>query len=305
MATYKGCDAHGLTAAHTHTSPPPSSTAWQGAGLLGVDTLHLFPETHVVAAAVEARYGKKISWFKPAGCTTRAEFEAAHGGPALSMNHADFDLHSKVEPYSTGLKALGRELLITGRRSDQGDKRVSLDTFEPGAKIFNPMAAWAWGDVTAFVDAHDVPVNPAHSYVFRASESVDPRLRHLPDAAWARSNLGKPFWRATDAELKGTPPAKHAYVFKSFGDTHTTVPGACREGVQGCEGGGGLGVGGNSNGALLTAHHLDPPIPTPPPFPQCTPPSRSGRGASCCTQTQSAASTRARRCWAHRTAASW
>merc|ERR1712032_343642 len=35
---------------------------------------------------------------------------------------------------------------------------------------------------------------------------------------------GKPFWRATDAELKGSPPAAVTYVFKSFGDVHTTVP---------------------------------------------------------------------------------
>merc|ERR1712226_908809 len=36
--------------------------------------------------------------------------------------------------------------------------------------------------------------------------------------------LGKPFWRATETELKGNPPAAIAYVFKSFGDFHTTVP---------------------------------------------------------------------------------
>merc|ERR1711920_1207458 len=41
---------------------------------------------------------------------------------------------------------------------------------------------------------------------------------------WEKFDLGKPFWRVSEAELKGTPPAPVTYVFKSFGDTHTTVP---------------------------------------------------------------------------------
>jgi sulfate adenylyltransferase len=41
---------------------------------------------------------------------------------------------------------------------------------------------------------------------------------------WTKVDLGKPFWQATEAELKGSPPAPITYVFKSFGDTHTTVP---------------------------------------------------------------------------------
>lgn len=46
-----------------------------GYGLMGVDTLHVFPETLAVAAEVEAAYGKRVSWFKPTGLATRAEFE--------------------------------------------------------------------------------------------------------------------------------------------------------------------------------------------------------------------------------------
>merc|ERR1711953_569044 len=37
-------------------------------------------------------------------------------------------------------------------------------------------------------------------------------------------DLGKPFWQATEAELAGSPAAPIHYVFKSFGDMHTTVP---------------------------------------------------------------------------------
>jgi len=37
-------------------------------------------------------------------------------------------------------------------------------------------------------------------------------------------DLGKPFWRATPAELAGPgpKPAPYVFVYKSFGDTHTT-----------------------------------------------------------------------------------
>ena len=31
-------------------------------------------------------------------------------------------------------------------------------------------------------------------------------------------DLGKPFWRCTEAEIKGSPPAAVTYVYKSFGD---------------------------------------------------------------------------------------
>jgi sulfate adenylyltransferase len=46
----------------------------------------------------------------------------------------------------------------------------------------------------------------------------------LPNLPWKRIDLGKPFWRATENELRGDPAAKVVYVFKSFGDTHTSVP---------------------------------------------------------------------------------
>ena len=194
-------------------------------GLLGVDTLHLFPETHVVAAAVQAKYAKTAAIFKPLGLETTAAFTAKYGS-AESLQHGEFDLHSKVEPYNRGLAKLGRDVLITGRRSDQGEKRIALDVWESQPRILNPMSEWLWPDVTEFCDAEGVPVNPAHNYVFRAAKPIPATERHLPDAPWVRVDLGKPFWRATEAELFGSLPASKAstYVFKSFGDTHTSVP---------------------------------------------------------------------------------
>ena len=188
-----------------------------------MDTLHLFPETLACAEAVQARYGKAAAVFRPLGLETRAAFEARHGaGAAEAMPNADFDLHSKVEPYSRGLAALGRTHLVTGRRMDQAAKRVSLDAWEPQAKTLNPLFDWSWADVTAFVDAHDVTVNARHNVVFRAAAPIADTQRHRADAPWTRADLGRPYWRVPDAELRGG--AALAYVCKSFGDTHTSVP---------------------------------------------------------------------------------
>lgn len=85
-------------------------------------------------------------------------------------------------------------------------------------------ADWTWPDITAFVDKEGVPVNGAHNYVYRSSTWIDPKLRHREGLPWTVTDLGKPYWRASEAELKGTPPAAHAMVRKSFGDLHTSVP---------------------------------------------------------------------------------
>merc|ERR1711862_410198 len=86
------------------------------------------------------------------------------------------------------------------------------------------MAPFSWEDITAYVDKYDVPVNEGHNYAYRCETPIEATKRHLPDLPWTKVGLGKPFWRATESELKGTPPAPITYVFKSFGDMHTTVP---------------------------------------------------------------------------------
>jgi sulfate adenylyltransferase len=134
-------------------------------------------------------------------------------------------MHSKIEPFGRAMESVGRKVLITGRRKDQGAVRVELPIWEGGKKTLNPMANWALGDVTAFVDAEGVPVNPAHNYVFRHSEWICPRQRHRTDLPWERTDLGKPYWRASKDELFGPNEShEHVWVFKSFGDVHTSVP---------------------------------------------------------------------------------
>merc|ERR1719235_345067 len=185
--------------------------------------MHLFDTTFDVAKAVEAKYGKKALWKLVDGVTNREEFNDKYGD-CEEMDTADFDFVSKVEPFQRALAECNKDILITGRRMDQAAQRIELDVWEDGKRTLNPMAGWSWSDIIAYVDAHQVPVNRAHNYVFRAQAPIEATSRHLPDLPWTKVDLGKPFWQASDAELKGSPPAPITYVFKSFGDTHTTVP---------------------------------------------------------------------------------
>jgi len=196
----------------------------EGMHLAAVDTMHLFPETHEVAAEVQARYNKEAVVFNPLGVTDRAGFEQKYGH-CEDLSHADFDLHSKVEPFQRALRELEKDILITGRRMDQGEARVDLAAWEPDARTCNPIADWSWDAVLAYVDKNGVPYNRAHEYVFRTEAFIPATERHRDDLPWKKAELGKPFWQATEAEIRGDlSEAGHAFVYKSFGDIHTTVP---------------------------------------------------------------------------------
>ena len=195
----------------------------EGMHLVAIDTLHLFPETHDVAKLVQDKYGKKALVKLPLDATTREEFNAVYGD-CESLDSADFDFISKVEPFQRALQEANKDILITGRRMDQAAQRIELDVWEEGKRTFNPMAGWSWGDIISYVDEHKVPFNKAHNYVFRCDAEIEATKRHLPDLPWKKVDLGKPFWQATEAELAGSPPAPVYYIFKSFGDIHTTVP---------------------------------------------------------------------------------
>jgi len=194
-----------------------------GMTLVAIDTMHLFPETLTCADLVQKKYGKQALVKLPDGVTTRDEFEAKFGD-CEDMDVADFDFVSKVEPFQRALSECKKDILITGRRMDQAAQRIELETWEEGKRTFNPMASWSWKDIIAYVDEHDVPVNEGHSFVYRCDSPIEATKRHLPDLPWKKVALGKPFWRCTEAELAGSPAAPVHYVFKSFGDTHTTVP---------------------------------------------------------------------------------
>lgn len=159
---------------------------------------------------MQFKYGKPAAVFKPLGCETKADFLAKFGDAEV-LSHDQFDYDSKIEPYKRALEALGREILITGRRADQGAARISLDVWEPSNKALNPLSAWSWDAVLAYVDREGVPYNPAHQYAFRAPAPIPATQRHRSDLPWKRVDLGKPYWQARGGQaarrdLPAAPP---------------------------------------------------------------------------------------------------
>jgi len=195
----------------------------EGLNLVAIDTMHLFPETLICAQQVQDKYGKRGLWKLPADVKTLEEFQLQYGD-CEQMDSADFDFVSKVEPFQRALAECQKDILITGRRMDQANQRISLDVWEDGKRTLNPMAPFSWDDITAYVNKYDVPVNAGHNFAYRCDAPIPATERHLPGLPWKKVDLGKPFWRASEAELKGNPSANTTYVFKSFGDMHTTVP---------------------------------------------------------------------------------
>lgn len=194
-----------------------------GLNLVAINTLHLFPETLECAKLVQEKYGKAALWKLPKDVSTLDEFEAKYG-TAEEMDSADFDFVSKVEPFQRALTECQKDILITGRRMDQAAQRIELAAWEDGKRTLNPMVGFSWSDILDCVDKYGVPINRGHNYAFRCMAPIEATKRHLPDLPWTKIDLGKPFWKATSEELKGSPAAPLVYVFKSFGDTHTTVP---------------------------------------------------------------------------------
>merc|ERR1740129_1650418 len=194
-----------------------------GLNLVAIDTLHLFPETLECAKLVQDKYGKSALWKLPKDVSTLDEFEAKYG-TAEEMDSADFDFVSKVEPFQRALTECQKDILITGRRMDQAAQRIELAAWEDGKRTLNPMVGFSWSDILDCVEKYGVPINRGHNYAFRCTAPIEATKRHLADLPWTKIDLGKPFWKATSEELKGSPAAPLVYVFKSFGDTHTTVP---------------------------------------------------------------------------------
>jgi phosphoadenosine phosphosulfate reductase len=199
-------------------------TLWQGVQLVAVDTLHLFPETYSLAEEIQKEYGKAAIITKPLNANTRVEFETLHG-KAEDTSAADFEFHSKVEPFQRGLELSAKSISITGRRADQGNQRQVLDVWEDDKKTFNPLADWSWSEITEMVDLFKIPYNKKHNLVYASAEPIPATERHKDDLPWVEHDLGKPYWQAqTDIKLLHHTPATQVYVWKSFGDVHTSVP---------------------------------------------------------------------------------
>jgi len=131
------------------------------ARVFALDTHVLFPETYALWREIEQRYGIRVEVFEGPSLGRQA---AIHGD---KLWEAKPDLCCSIRKLSPLANALsGLDGWITGVRRDQAPTRadapkIGWDDHNELWKV-SPLADWTDADVWAYVDAHDLPVNPLH-----------------------------------------------------------------------------------------------------------------------------------------------
>ncbi len=126
--------------------------------VLLVDTLMLFEETLQYQRDLSAHLGlRNVQHVRP------SPVDIALVDPDGTLNKRDadaccdirkvFPLERALDPYS---------VLITGRKRFQASTRAALGIFEAdGSRLkVNPLASWTGKDLSAYMDAHDLPRHP-------------------------------------------------------------------------------------------------------------------------------------------------
>ncbi|KIJ20465.1 hypothetical protein PAXINDRAFT_166516 [Paxillus involutus ATCC 200175] len=130
--------------------------------LIFIDTLYHFPETYDLVTKIEERYDVKVNVFKPEGCTTVQDFENKWGEKFWELDEDTYDFAVKVEPAQRAYQEFNVRSVITGRRASQGGDRASLQPLEvdaTGLLKLNPLFAWTFSQVEAYVKDNNVPRN--------------------------------------------------------------------------------------------------------------------------------------------------
>lgn len=131
-----------------------------GVDVLFLDTGYHFAETIGTRDAVEAVYGVNVVNVTPEHSV--AEQDALLGKDLFARDAAACCRMRKVEPLSKALA--GYSAWVTGIRRVEAPTRANapLISFDKafGLVKINPIAAWSDDDMQAYIDEHDVLVNP-------------------------------------------------------------------------------------------------------------------------------------------------
>lgn len=169
-----------------------------------LDTGRLHAETLGVLDAIERRYGRSPSVYRPQAEAVQAHV-AAHGAYAF---YESVDLRKaccqirKVEPLKRALA--GRAAWITGQRRAQAATRGSLPDEEQdpvfGLYKFNPLADWSEDEVWQVIRALDIPYNPLHDQGY-PSIGCEPCTRAIRPGEDLRA--GRWWWESADSKECG------------------------------------------------------------------------------------------------------
>ena len=139
----------------------------RNARIFALDTGRLHGETYAVIEAIRERYGIGIEVLSPRPDAVEAMVRE-HG---VNLFYRSVENRKaccrvrKVEPLGRALAGL--DAWITGLRREQAvtrerARKVEIDTDHDGLVKVNPLADWSWGEVWAYIRAHDVPYNALH-----------------------------------------------------------------------------------------------------------------------------------------------
>ncbi len=169
-----------------------------------LDTGRLFPETLETLAESERRYGLRIRMLSPdAGQIEDLVGRDGVLGFRLSVDarKACCDVR-KVRPLRRGLA--GAAAWITGLRRGQsaGRAEVPFASWDDdyGLVKINPIADWSTGQLDAYIQANDIPVNPLHARGF-PSIGCQPCTRAVRPGEDIRA--GRWWWESEDGKECG------------------------------------------------------------------------------------------------------
>ncbi|KAL7948416.1 Phosphoadenosine phosphosulfate reductase family domain-containing protein [Trichoderma barbatum] len=132
--------------------------------LIFLDTLYHFKETYDLVDRVRERYPNvPIHIFKPDGMETAQQLEETYGEKFYHTAGDMYDWIVKVEPLQRAYDELKVAAVLNGRRRSQGAARGSIPIIELDEERniikINPMAAWSFSQVNAYIKENNVPYN--------------------------------------------------------------------------------------------------------------------------------------------------
>ena len=153
-----------------------------------IDTLHLHPETHALLAECEQAFGFTALRYTPAGCPTKAVWNATYSSDLYLTDPESYDARAKVEPLQRALADLSADCWLNGRRRDHGAERAGLPVYEApatptGLVKVNPLAHWTFADCFAALDKHQSPRHALHAEGYPSVGDVHSTLP-VPRAKW-------------------------------------------------------------------------------------------------------------------------
>jgi phosphoadenosine phosphosulfate reductase len=138
--------------------------------IITLDTGRLFPEVLETVELSELRYGVRIRLVTPDA--SEVEQLVARDG-VFGFRHSVDNRKTcceirKVRPLNRALE--GAQVWISGLRREHSDERaaVPLAAWDDARGLIkvNPVADWSTGDLTAYIAANSIPVNPLHARGF-------------------------------------------------------------------------------------------------------------------------------------------